>query len=310
MKERSFAMNLKQVELKKNLRRCAGLYIFVLIPMITVFIFHYIPIYGVQMAFRDYSTRLGMWESPWVGLKYFKKFINYPYFGKIMWNTIRISLYELATFPFPIIFALMINELRNGKFKKSVQTLTYAPHFVSTVVTCSMVLLFLRRDGLINIIAGAFGIEPSDIISKPEAFAPIFAISGLWQGLGWGTIIYTASLAGVSPDLVEAAEIDGANRMRIIWHIYLPHLRPTIITLFIMKLGGMMSVGFEKTFLLQNSLNLEASSIVSTYVYELGILNGNYSYAAAAGLFNNIINVILVITANQISKKVAKVSLW
>lgn len=303
-------MNLKQVELKKNLRRCAGLYIFVLIPMITVFIFHYIPIYGVQMAFRDYSTRLGMWESPWVGLKYFKKFINYPYFGKIMWNTIRISLYELATFPFPIIFALMINELRNGKFKKSVQTLTYAPHFVSTVVTCSMVLLFLRRDGLINIIAGAFGIEPSDIISKPEAFAPIFAISGLWQGLGWGTIIYTASLAGVSPDLVEAAEIDGANRMRIIWHIYLPHLRPTIITLFIMKLGGMMSVGFEKTFLLQNSLNLEASSIVSTYVYELGILNGNYSYAAAAGLFNNIINVILVITANQISKKVAKVSLW
>ena len=303
-------MNLRQAELKKNLRRCAGLYIFVLIPMITVFIFHYIPIYGVQMAFRDYSTRLGMWESPWVGLKYFKKFVNYPYFGKIMWNTIRISLYELATFPFPIIFALMINELRNGKFKKSVQTLTYAPHFVSTVVTCSMVLLFLRRDGLINIIAGAFGVEPSDIISKPEAFAPIFALSGLWQGLGWGTIIYTASLAGVSPDLVEAAEIDGASRMRIIWHIYLPHLRPTIITLFIMKLGGMMSVGFEKTFLLQNSLNLEASSIVSTYVYELGIMNGNYSYAAAAGLFNNIINVILVITANQISKKVAKVSLW
>lgn len=303
-------MNLKQVELKKNLKRCAGLYIFVLIPMITVFIFHYIPIYGVQMAFRDYSTRLGMWESPWVGLKYFKKFINYPYFGKIMWNTIRISLYELATFPFPIIFALMINELRNGKFKKSVQTLTYAPHFVSTVVTCSMVLLFLRRDGLINIIAGAFGVEPSDIISKPEAFAPVFALSGLWQGLGWGTIIYTASLAGVSPDLVEAAEIDGASRMKIIWHIYLPHLRPTIITLFIMKLGGMMSVGFEKTFLLQNNLNLEASSIVSTYVYELGILNGNYSYASAAGLFNNIINVILVITANQISKKVAKVSLW
>jgi len=303
-------MSRKRTELKKNMKRCAGLYIFVLVPVITVFIFHYIPIYGVQMAFRDYSSRLGMWKSPWVGLKYFKKFINYPYFGQIMWNTIRISLYELATFPFPIIFALMINELRNGRFKKGVQTLTYAPHFVSTVVTCSMVLLFLRRDGLINIIAGVFGIEPSDIISKPKAFAPIFALSGLWQGLGWGTIIYTAGLSGVSPDLVEAAEIDGAGRLQTIWHVYLPHLKPTIITLFIMNMGKMMSVGFEKVFLLQNHLNLEASSIVSTYVYELGIVNGNYSYSAAVGLFNNIINVILVITANMISKKVAKVSLW
>ncbi len=303
-------MGPKLLELKKNMKRCAGLYIFVLVPMITVFIFHYIPIYGVQMAFRDYSSRLGILGSPWVGLKYFKKFIDYPYFGQIMWNTIRISLYGLMTFPVPIIFALMLNELRNGKFKKSVQTLTYAPHFVSTVVACSMVLLFLRRDGLINIIITAFGGETADIISNPKAFAPVYALSSLWQGLGWGTIIYTAGLAGVAPDLVEAAKIDGAGRMRIIWHIYLPHLKPTIITLFIMDMGRIMSVGFEKVFLLQNDLNLEASSIVSTYVYELGIINGNYSYSAAVGLFNNIINVLLVVMANMISKKMAKVSLW
>ena len=270
-------MKLKLLSLKKQLKRCAGLYVFVLIPMITVFIFHYIPIYGVQMAFRDYSTRLGVWDSPWVGLKYFKKFINYPYFGQIMLNTIRISLYDLATFPAPIIFALMLNELKNGKFKKTSQMLTYAPHFVSTVVTCSMVLLFLKRDGLINIIITAFGGEATDIISKPEAFAPIMALSGLWKGLGWGTIIYMAALSGVGSELIEAAKIDGASRFQVIWHVNLPHLRPTIITLFIMEMGKVMSVGFEKVFLLQNSLNLEASSIVSTYVYELGIINGNYS---------------------------------
>lgn len=303
-------MKLKLLSLKKQLKRCAGLYVFVLIPMITVFIFHYIPIYGVQMAFRDYSTRLGILDSPWVGLKYFKKFFNYPYFGQIMLNTIRISLYDLATFPAPVIFALMLNELKNGKFKKISQMLTYAPHFVSTVVTCSMVLLFLKRDGLINIIITAFGGEATDIISNPAAFAPIMAISSLWQGLGWGTIIYMAALSGVAPELIEAAKMDGAGRFRVIWHINLPHLKPTIITLFIMEMGKVMSVGFEKVFLLQNSLNLEASSIVSTYVYELGIINGNYSYSAAVGLFNNIINVILVVAANQISKKVAKTALW
>lgn len=303
-------MRTNLLELKKRIKRCAGLYIFVLVPIITVFIFHYIPIYGVQMAFRDYSTRLGMWDSPWVGLKYFKKFIDYPYFVQIMLNTIRISLFDLATFPIPILFSLMLNELANGKFKKSVQMLTYAPHFVSTVVTCSMVLLFLRRDGLINIIISAFGAETVDIISKPAAFAPIMALSGLWQGLGWGTIIYMAALSGVAPELIEAAKMDGAGRLRVIWHINLPHLKPTIVTLFIMNMGKVMSVGFEKVFLLQNDLNLEASSIVSTYVYQLGILNGNYSYSAAVGLFNNIINVILVITANMISKKVSKVSLW
>ena len=310
MKTLKYNLSYKWFELKKNLKRCGGLYLLVLAPIITVFIFHYIPIAGVQMAFRDYSTRLGMWDSPWAGLKYFKKFIEYPYFGQIMWNTIRISLYSLATFPFPVLFALMLNELKNLKFKKTVQTLTYAPHFVSTVVTCSMVLLFLKRDGLINVIITAFGGEASDIISDPGLFALICAVSALWQGLGWGTIIYMAALSGISSELIEAAKIDGAGRLRIIWHVNLPHLKPTIITLFIMNLGKMMSVGFEKIFLLQNDLNLEASSIVSTFVYEMGIVNGNYSYSAAIGLFNNIINVILVVSANMISKKLAKVSLW
>lgn len=303
-------MKIDLFNLKKRLKRYSGLYVFILMPMITVFIFHYIPIYGVQIAFRDYSTKLGIFRSPWVGLKFFKKFIDYPYFGQIMWNTLRISLYDLATFPAAIIFSIMLNELKNEKFKKTAQMITYAPHFVSTVVTCSMVLLYLNREGLLNIIIKIFGGEAVDFMGKPNAFAPIMAISGLWQGLGWGTIIYLAALSGVAQELIEAAQIDGAGRLRVIWHIHLPHLKPTIITLFIMNLGRLLSVGFEKIFLLQNSLNLEASSVISTYVYQVGIINGNYSYSSAIGLFNNIINIIMVVAANKISKKVANVSLW
>lgn len=300
--------NLKH--LKKNLYRCRLLYLMILPSLITVFIFHYIPIYGVQIAFKDYRSSLGILGSKWVGLKYFIEFINYPYFEKVMVNTIRISLVCLCTFPIPIIFSIMLNELRSSKVKKVSQMITYAPHFVSTVVVCSMLMLFLDKDGLINNIIVFFGGERVSYLSVPSAFAPIYAISDLWQGLGWGTIIYLATLAGISVELVEAAKIDGAGRLQTIWHVHLPYLKPTIITLFILKMGSLISVGFEKVFLLQNPLNLDASSVISTYVYEVGIINHQYSYSSAIGLFNNIINIILLVIANTVSKKVAETSLW
>ena len=282
----------------------------ILPSLITVFIFHYIPIYGVQIAFKDYRSSLGILGSKWVGLKYFIEFINYPYFEKVMVNTIRISLVCLCTFPIPIIFSIMLNELRSSKVKKVSQMITYAPHFVSTVVVCSMLMLFLDKDGLINNIIAFFGGERVSYLSVPSAFAPIYAISDLWQGLGWGTIIYLATLAGISVELVEAAKIDGAGRLQTIWHVHLPYLKPTIITLFILKMGSLISVGFEKVFLLQNPLNLDASSVISTYVYEVGIINHQYSYSSAIGLFNNIINIILLVIANTVSKTVAETSLW
>lgn len=300
--------NLKH--LKKNLYRCRLLYLMILPSLITVFVFHYIPIYGVQIAFKDYRSSLGILGSKWVGLKYFIEFINYPYFEKVMVNTIRISLVCLCTFPIPIIFSIMLNELRSSKVKKVSQMITYAPHFVSTVVVCSMLMLFLDKDGLINNIIAFFGGERVSYLSVPSAFAPIYAISDLWQGLGWGTIIYLATLAGISVELVEAAKIDGAGRLQTIWHVHLPYLKPTIITLFILKMGSLISVGFEKVFLLQNPLNLDASSVISTYVYEVGIINHQYSYSSAIGLFNNIINIILLVIANTVSKKVAETSLW
>lgn len=296
--------------LLKQMWRCKALYLMILPPIISVFIFHYIPLYGVQIAFKDYRTSLGIWGSEWVGLKHFKKFIEYPYFIRIMKNTIWISLASLCTFPCSVIFALMLNEMKDGKLKKICQQITYAPYFVSTVVVCSMALLFLNRDGLINNIIAIFGVESIDFISIPSAFAPIYAITGLWSSLGWGTIIYLATLSGVSPELREAAVVDGASRMQIIWHVNLPHIKPTIITMFILQLGSLLSVGFEKTFLLQNPLNLEASSVISTYTYEIGILSQQFSYSTAIGLFNCIINLILVVLANKISNKVAQVGLW
>ncbi len=301
---------IKNSSLWKRIYRCRMLYLMILPSIITVFIFHYIPIYGVQIAFKDYRSSLGIMGSEWVGLKHFKAFIDYPYFTKILINTIRISLFCLLTFPLPVIFSIMLNEMKNMKLKKVCQMITYAPHFVSTVVVCSMLLLFLNREGLINNIVAFFGGERKDFMAIADAFAPIYAISDLWQGLGWGTIIYLATLAGVSQELIEAAQLDGANRMQVIWHIHLSHLKPTIITLFILKMGSLIAVGFEKTFLLQNALNMEASSVISTYVYQVGMISRQYSYSAAIGLFNNIINIILIVLTNTICKKVAEISLW
>lgn len=294
----------------KTMYRCRVLYLMILPPIIATFIFHYIPLYGVQIAFKNYRINKGIWGSEWAGLKYFLKFFNYPYFGRVVWNTLWINIVGLLTFPCAIIFAIMLNEMRSTKLRKTCQMITYAPHFVSTVVVCSMITLFSGTDGLFSKIVGMFGGEYSNILSKPSAFAPLMAISGEWSGLGWGTIIYMAALAGVSGELIEAAKIDGASRMQVIWHVHLPHLKPTIITLFILKIGSMLSLGFEKVFLLQNPMNLEASSIISTYTYEVGLINGELSYSAAIGLFNNLINIILIFIANKVSKKLSGIGMW
>lgn len=300
----------RAARLWRQVVRCRHLYLLILPAVAAVFIFHYIPIYGIVIAFKDYRTSRGIMGSEWVGLKHFINFIQYPYFKRIMWNTLWISLVSLMTFPASIIFALMLNEMKNQKLKKTCQMITYAPYFVSTVVLCSMTILFLNREGLMNIIIEFLGGEKKDFLAEPAAFAFIYAITGLWQGLGWGTIIYLATLSGVSPELIEAAKLDGANRMQVIWHVDLPHLKPTIITLFILQMGSLLSVGFEKTFLLQNSLNLEASNVIATYVYDVGLKSQQFSYSTAVGLFNSVINIIMILFANAASKKITETSLW
>ncbi len=269
-------------------KRFIPLYLMVLAPIITVFIFHYIPLAGVVMAFKNYRPSIGIWGSEWVGLKHFKAFIEYPYFWRIMRNTLVLSLFSFITFPMPILFALILNELRSKKLCKTAQMVTYAPHFISVVVVCSMLRLFIKEDGgLLNIIIEALGGTQKDFIAESSAFPWIYTISGLWQGLGWSTIIYTSALAGVSMDQIEAAKMDGANRLQVIWHVNLPHLKPTIILLLIMKMGSLFSIGFEKVFLLQNPLNLDVSTTLSTYAYNIGLVGNQYSYSTAVGLFDN-----------------------
>ena len=298
---------------RRNLQRvlsCWQLYTLLLPTVIYLILFNYMPIYGVQIAFRDFRGSRGIWGSDWVGLKHFIRFVNYPNFWSILRNTMVISIYSLATFPFPVILALLFNELESRVFKRTVQMVTYAPHFISTVVVCSMVTLFLNRNGLFNNIGALLGAERVDYLTYPEYLASIYVWSGVWQGVGFGTVIYMSALSSVSPELIEAARIDGATRMKIIWHVNIPTILPTIVTMLILRCGNVLSVGFEKVFLLQNPLNLQASQVISTYVYELGMQKAQYSYSAAIGLLNTVVNVTLLLIVNRVSKKVTQMGLW
>ena len=287
------------------------IYLLILPAFIYLFIFNYIPMYGVQIAFKNYRTSLGIWGSEWIGFEHFIRFVNYPVFWKIIRNTISISLYTLATFPCSVILALLINEINNTAFKKSVQMITYAPHFISTVVVCGMVILFLNRStGIINNFMAFLGMERLDFMTKPNWFSSIYVWSGVWQGLGWGSIIYLAALSGVSPEQVEAAKIDGAGRLQVIRHVNLPTIMPTIVIMLILSSGRILSVGFEKIYLLQNNLNLDASQVISTYVYRIGLLGGQFSYSAAIGLFNTVVNFALIIIVNTIARKATGISIW
>ena len=287
------------------------LYLLLAPALIAVFIFHYIPIYGAQIAFKDYRTSLGIFGSEWVGFKHFIRFLSYPDFWKIMRNTFVLSLYDYLTFPLPIMLALSVDEIRNEKFKKTVQMITYAPYFISTIIVVSMINLFFDRGtGLINAVIEQLGGGRIAFLERASAFKHLYIWSGVWSGLGWNAIIYLSALSGVSSELIEAAKIDGAGRFRVVWSIKIPTILPTMITMLILRTGSLLSVGFEKIFAMQNPFNLEVSRVLSTYVYEMGITGAQFSYSSAIGLFNNAINVALILIVNWISKKVAETSLF
>jgi len=288
------------------------LYIMLLPVTLYFIIFCYWPMYGVQIAFKNFNAVKGITGSPWVGLYHFQRFFRSYNFVTLISNTITLSVYNLvASFPAPIVLALLLNEVTNGKFKRVVQTVTYAPHFLSTVVVAGMLTTFLSpRTGIVNHLIEALGGERIYFMGEPAWFKHIYVWSGVWQHTGWSAIIYLAALTSVDQQLHEAAIIDGANKIQRIWYINIPTILPTAIILLILNLGQIMNVGFEKVFLLQNDLNLKSSDVISTYVYRMGLLGAQYSFSAAVGLFNSIINFVLIMVVNYISRKVSEVSLW
>jgi putative aldouronate transport system permease protein len=288
------------------------IYLFILPALIYFMLFKYWPIYGLQIAFKRFNIALGISKSSWVGLKNFRDFFTSYYFWILIKNTIGITMYSLIVgFPLPIIFALMLNEVTNKKFKKIVQTISYAPHFISTVVMVGIIIAFLSPStGVIGNISRKLGNVPKNILIMPKYFKSIYVWSGIWKGLGWSAIIYLAALSGIDPELQEAAVIDGANKFQRIWHINLAGILPTITILFILNFGSIMNVGFEKIFLLQNPLNFESSDVISTYVYRTGLIEADFSFSTAVGMFNQIINFLMLLFVNTISKKVSEISLW
>ncbi len=297
--------------LGRNLYHQRELYI-MLIPVLAYYIvFHYQPMYGLQIAFRDFSFKYGITGSPWVGMKHFQDFFQSIYFERSLKNTLSISIKDLLYgFPAPIILAIMINEVRQDWYKRTVQSLTYMPHFISIVVVCSMAKDFLSLNGVVNQTLAMFGIDPIHFFAVGEYFSIIYVGTNIWQHLGWGTIIYLSALVGIDPQLYEAARIDGANKMRQIISITLPSLLPTIIILFILRTGKMLNVGSEKVLLLYNETIYEYADVISTLVYRRGLEDGNYSFASAVGLFNSVINFVLLVSINKFSKKVSDSSLW
>ena len=298
--------------LLKDMRKNWILYAMILPVVVWFLIFCYKPMYGVLMAFKDYKVKLGIMGSPWVGLKHFQRFFHAYNFKLLLRNTLWLSVYNLLVgFPIPIVFALMLNYLKNKYLKKTVQMVSYAPYFISTVVICGMISIFMAPDtGIFNTMRAWFGAESVDFLSKPNWFDDIYVWTGIWQGMGWSSIIYISSLAGVDYELHEAAIVDGATKIQRMIHVDLPSIKPTIVMLLILQMGSLMSVGFEKVFLLQNNLNKSAASVISTYTYEVGLINSDYGYSTAVGLFNSVINVLLLVTANQIVKKFADESLF
>ncbi len=305
------AKNKKKVSFAKDMKKNYPVYLMFLPVMAFYLVFHYYPMAGIYMAFTNYKANLGIWASPWVGLKHFIKFFNGVWAGRTIVNTILISVYQLIFgFPAPILLALMLTELRSNKFKRTMQTITYLPHFISSVVVCGMLVEFTLVEGLFNQIGSFFGATPVAMLTKKEYYRTIYVASGIWQQIGWNSIIYLAAIASIDLQLYEAAELDGAGRFRKIWHITLPGLKQTIVVLFIMQVGRIMSIGHEKSLLLQTDANLTVSEIISTYVYKQGLKQNDYSYSTAINLFNSVINFTLVILANFISRKVGETSLF
>ena len=296
----------------KSLKKYWPLLLMLLPAVIYVGIFSYQPMYGVIIAFKDFKVKKGYLGSPWAdqyGFEHFIRFFTYPKFWTLVKNTLGISLYSLATFPCALILALLMNEIPNLKFKKTVQMVTYAPYFLSTVVLCGMISLFCGGNGILRQAYEAVTGVDQDLLTIPSLFRHIYIWSGVWKGVGWGTIIYMAALAGVPDDQIEAARLDGASRTQVIWHVKLPHILPTVVIMLILETGSLMSVGSEKMLLLQNDLNIDVSNIISTYTYHVGLEDGQFSYSTAIGLFNNIVNIIMIMISNTVAKRVSGNSL-
>lgn len=287
------------------------IYLIALPVIVYFFIFKYIPMYGAIIAFKNFSPGKGIIGSEWVGLTNFTNFFSSIYFFRVVRNTLLINLYGLIIgFPAPIILALMINEVINIKFKRVVQTVTYMPYFVSTVVVAGIILDFVSLNGIVNDILVLIGKERTTLMMNSDYFRTIYIFSDIWQGIGFGSIIYLASIAGIDQELYEASKIDGANKFRQVLHITLPGIAPTIVIMLILRIGGMMNLGFEKIILLYNPSIYETADVISSFVYRRGLLEFNFSYSTAVGLFNSVINCILLISANKISRKLQETSLW
>ncbi|GLX68611.1 ABC transporter permease [Paenibacillus glycanilyticus] len=295
----------------QRISRNWGLYLLLMPAVVLLLCFTYKPMYGVIIAFKDFKPALGIMDSPWVGFKYFEKFFNSYQFSVTIKNTILISLYSFVTFPLPIIFAILVNQLRQNRFKRVFQTITYMPHFISTIVIVGLMMILLSPgNGLIGSIYRLFGAEAPNLMGSAGMFSSLYVWSDVWQHTGWDSIIYLAALSAVSPSLYEAATVDGASRWQKIRYIDIPMLIPTAVTLLILRIGGLLGVGFEKAYLLQNNLNIAGSEVLSTYVYKIGLLSSQYSFSAAINLFNTLINFTLLILVNWISKKYSENSLW
>ena len=306
IRPRSYASRLYD-----NIRKHHELYLLILPAIAYYVIFHYIPMYGAQIAFRDFYPGMDVWESPWVGFDFFQRFFRSYRFIRLITNTLRLSLMSLILgSPMPILLALMLNEVRSRAFKKIVQTVSYAPHFISVVCISGMILLFFSQNGLFNSIRGVFGQEALSFMASPAYFPWIYVLSGVWQGMGFGSIIYMAALSSVDVELYEAARIDGASMIQKIRYIDLPSILPTFVILLILNCGSLLSVGWEKALMLQNVQNISASEIISTYVYQEGVRGAEFSYASAIGLFNSAVNLVMLTLVNAISRKVNETSLW
>jgi putative aldouronate transport system permease protein len=287
------------------------LYVMILPVLAYYVLFHYGPMYGAIIAFKDYSPSTGIWASDWIGFANFRDFFDGYYFERIFKNTILISVYTLVfEFPAPILLALLINELRNRTFRRIVQSVSYMPYFISLVVICGMIKDFTNTNGIIHQFFGLFGYEGGAMLQNAAFFRPIYVFSEIWQRIGWESIIYIAALAGIEQEQYEAADIDGAGRLKRIWYITLPGIVPTIMVLLILRIGNMLNVGFEKIILLYNPAIYETSDIISTYVYRKGIIEMSWSFGAAVGLFNSVLSLLLLVLANYLSRRLSRNSLW
>lgn len=293
-------------------KRDRYLHLLVLPAIVAVFIFSYIPMYGIQIAFKEYSVSKGIWDSPWIGFGNFVSFFESIYFWRLIRNTVVLSFFSLIfSFPVPIIFALMLNEVKNKFFKNTIQTVSYFPHFISVVIVVGMMHTLLSPStGMINQVIKMLGGKPIAFMQSSSWFRPLYIISGIWQGFGWSSIIYLSALTGVAPELYEAAEIDGAGRFRKIWSVSIPAIIPTVVVMLILAIGKLMSVGYEKVMLMYNPGIYEVSDVISTYVYRKSIQGGEFSFGTAVDLFNNVVNFIIIFIANKISRSVSEISLW